>query len=272
VSLTSVRATFDRPVTGVSTSSMSISGLTVSQVTGTGATYTLTTSTQTAGASYTLTAATSVTDVRGTPINTNARTASFTGFQPPNLVINEVDYDNFVPNPDGGTSLADNAEFVELYNPSTTATVSLAGLSLLFINGTGGATYLTVDLTSAGSLGPQEYLVAANATFLGTLPGTVKKVTIPGTTDLMQNGAPDGVALVAVSTSTVLDALSYEGNTTSTVLGGSIQEGAAATTSLVDSNTAHASLCRNPNGTDTNVNASDFDVCSMPTPGASNVP
>ncbi len=274
---TVVRATFSRPMNpfSVTTSSMTVGGLSVTLATQISAsTWNLTTSSQTGGASYTLTASTSVADVRGTPISASVRTATFTGYQPPasGILINEVDYDNVAANPDGGPTLSDNAEFIELYNPTASAQ-TLVGRSVVLVNGGSnpGPTYLTIDLTAAGSLAPGEYLVAANATTLATLPGTVKKVTIPGTIDLIQNGPPDAVALIDTASSLVLESLSYEGGTNWASPAGtvSVQEGAASTTGLVDSNTTNVSICRI--GPDTNTNATDFRVCSAPTPGAVNV-
>lgn len=267
-SLTAVRATFTRPMNpfSVTSSTMTIGGLSVTQATQVSAsTWNLTTSTQTGGTSYSLTASTSVADVRGTPISASARTATFTGYQPPvsGILINEVDYDNV------GT---DSAEFIELYNP-TASTQTLVGRSLVLINGGSnpGPTYLTIDLTAAGSLAAGEYLVAANATTLATLPGTVKKVTISGTNDLIQNGPPDAVALIDSASSLVLESLSYEGGTNWASPAGtvSVQEGSASTANLADSNITNVSICRI--GPDTNTNGTDFQICSAPTPGAVNV-
>jgi hypothetical protein len=273
LSPTSVRARFNRPMNPVtiSTGTLSIAGLTVSAVAGSGNQYTLTTSSQTSGSAYTLTASSSAVDVRGTPINSGMRTANFTGFAAPasSIVINEVDYDN---NSDAGS---DAAEFVELYNRGS-STESLTDRSVVFINGgtTGsGPTYRTVDVSPAVNLAPGEYLVIGSATFLATLPSTFKKVTTTGTTDLIQNGSPDAVAFIATSTNTIFDAVSYEGSTTwtSVVPNVVVQEGATSTTGLADVNDGNSSVCRIANGNDTNDNGVDFRVCSMPTPGATNV-
>jgi hypothetical protein len=281
-SLTSVRATFNRPMNpaAINTGSMTIAGLTVSQVVQAGPTsWNLTTSTQTGGAPYTLTVSGSVTDLRGTVISSTGRTANFNGFVPPSsgLVISEVDYDNVAANPDGGAALSDSTEFIEIYNPSATVTESLANRSLVLVNGGTGATqftaYTTVDLSGAGSLAPGQFLVAASATTLAGLPSSVKKVTIPGTIDLIQNGGTDAVALVDSLSSTVLDSLSYEGSCSWNSPAGTVvlQEGSMSTTALADSNTINTSICRIPTGQDTNVNGADFKVCSTPTPGATNI-
>jgi hypothetical protein len=54
----------------------------------------------------------------------------------------------------------------------------------------------------------------------------------------------------------------------------SLQEGTDSTALLVDVSTTGStlSICRIPNGEDTDVNATDFKVCSMMTKGAVNVP
>lgn len=265
-SLTSVRAVFDRPMNAatVTTGSMSIGGLGVTAVNGTGMVWTLTTATQTAGSPYTLTAATTAADVRGSLIQSGARTANFTGFVAPlsSIVINEIDYDNI------GT---DSAEFIELYNPSAT-TQTLVNRAVVLVNGAGGVTNGTFDLTSLGSLGPGEYLVIAQSNTLLSVPAAAKKVTAAGSSNMIENG-PDAVILIDTGTSTVLDAVSYEGSITWTSVVPSVPafEGAAGT-SIADSNSVNNSMCRNPNGADTNQNTSDFILCTAPTIGAANVP
>jgi hypothetical protein len=266
-SLTSVRASFDRPMNPASlnTVTLAIGGLSVSTVTGSGTTWTLTTSSQTSGSPYTLTASTSVADVRGSLINAGARTANFTGFTAPSsaLVINEIDYDNV------GT---DSAEFIEIFNPSGTAQ-TLVNRAVVLVNGSGGASYATYDLSSLGSLGPGEYLVIAQSNTLLTAPAAAKKVTAAGASDFIQNGAPDAVILIDTGTSAVLDAVSYEGSVTWTSVVPNVPayEGTGGST-FADSNSANMSLCRNPNGTDTNSNTGDFILCNTPTIGAANVP
>ncbi len=183
------------------------------------------------------------------------------------LVINEVDYDNV------GT---DNAEYIELLNASS-GPIDLTGYKLFLVNGSGGAVYDTIDLSSAGTLGAGEYLVIAPASF--TVPSGVKKVAFSKATDAIQNGgsagspAADGMALVDAS-NTVVDRLSYEGAMTSVTLPGvgsvSLVEGTALPTSIADNSATPASLCRIPNGTDTNDAASDWKICTTLTPGAAN--
>ncbi|HPF69022.1 MAG TPA: PKD domain-containing protein, partial [Candidatus Krumholzibacteria bacterium] len=99
--------------------------------------------------------------------------------------INEFHYDN------NGT---DTGEFVEV---AGTAGTSLAGWTLVAYNGNGGASYATVALT--GSLPDQ-------LGGYGTLP-----FAFAG----LQNGSPDGIALVD-DAGQVVQFLSYEGGMTAT--------------------------------------------------------
>jgi hypothetical protein len=181
----------------------------------------------------------------------------------PSLVINEVDYDQV------GT---DTAEYIEIYNASS-ETVSLAGLSVLLVNGANNTVYDTVDLGGAGTLASHQYLVIGGA--LVAIPGSAKKIDPLWIQDRIQNGAPDGIALVDTAALVVIDALSYEGSITAAQLTGfaapvSLVEGTPTT--ATDSNTQALSLCRNPDGQDTNNAANDWTTCATLTPGAANVP
>ncbi len=180
------------------------------------------------------------------------------------LVINEVDYDQV------GT---DSAEFIELYNGSSSA-AGLSGVSVMLVNGANNAVYGTVDLSSAGSVPAGQYLVLSGS---GVTVATGAIAFPTGwTTDAVQNGSPDGIALVDTTTQTVLDALSYEGSITAAQLTGfaqpvSLVEGTALATSVADSNTVAGSLCRNPNGQDTDDANADWKFCTTSTPGAANM-
>jgi hypothetical protein len=187
---------------------------------------------------------------------------------PTGLVINEIDYDQI------GT---DGAEFVEIYNPGP-GSVSLAGVALVLVNGNGNAEYRRIDLTPAGSLAPGNTLVVG-ATAVTVQPPALKLTPAVGewpATDAVQNGAPDGVALVDTTNGVVLDALSYEGAMTMAMVNGigvvSLVEGTALPAGTADSNTVAGSLSRLPNGTDTNNAATDWAFSASPTPGAANVP
>src|ERR671919_1173898 len=125
------------------------------------------------------------------PASGSARASSTT------LVVNEIDYDQ------PGT---DDAEFVEIKNVSG-ASVSLAGHSLRLVNGTGGgaSVYQTIDLPGT-SLGPGDhFVVCAN-------PAATANCDLDVTpeTNLIQNGAPDAVAVAIVLGGTVVDSVSYE--------------------------------------------------------------
>jgi hypothetical protein len=181
----------------------------------------------------------------------------------PTLVINEVDYDQVG---------ADTAEYIEIYNASD-ETVSLAGLQILLVNGANNMVYDTVDLGSADSLASHQYLVIAGA--LVAVPGTAKKIDPLWVQDRIQNGSPDGIALIDSAALVVIDALSYEGSITAAQLPGfpapvSLVEGTPTT--AADSNTVTLSLCRIPDGQDTNNAANDWTTCTTLTPGAPNVP
>ncbi len=110
--------------------------------------------------------------------------------------INELHYDN---------SGSDSNEFVELAGSAGT---DISGYQLLAYNGNGGSVYKTVTLTGT---------IADQQGGFGTL-----QVTVSG----LQNGGPDGIALVD-SNGTVLQFLSYEGSMTAS-------DGAAAGTSSTD--------------------------------------
>ena len=174
------------------------------------------------------------------------------------VVINEVEYDEV------GT---DSAEFVELYNKSATA-VNLSGYSLQFVDGSTKAVYLNVPLT--GTLNAGQYLVVGNSTL--TPAAGALKINFASGNDKIQNGAPDGVALV--NGTTLVDALSYEGSITAAVLSGpgtkTLVEGTALASSTSDSNTVKRSLGRFPNGSDTNVSKTDWSLRTVVTPGAAN--
>lgn len=98
----------------------------------------------------------------------------------PTVFINEIHYDN---------AGADTGEFIEIAGPAGT---NLSGYSIVFYNGSGGGSYGTGNLT-------------------GTIPdqnngfGTVNLFVPTG----IQNGAPDGIALVQGTT--VIQFVSYEG-------------------------------------------------------------
>jgi large repetitive protein len=181
------------------------------------------------------------------------------------LVINEIDYDNVG---------SDNAEFIEIFN-GTASDVSLAGKTVVLVNGSGQLTYKVINLAGAGTLPAGGYLVIARST-VALPPGTLR-VDFELASDNIQNGAPDGLALVDTVTGTVLDALSYEGAITSATVTGvtgpvNLVEGGLLRTSAADSNTVAGSLARLPNGSDQNEADTDWSFSTTVTPGAPNVP
>ena len=177
------------------------------------------------------------------------------------LVINEVDYDQ---------PSTDTLEFVEIYNGSGSA-VDLTNLSLVLMNGSTNIEYNRIDLGS-GSLGSGQYLVVGSAALLATVPGTAQTIAFSVPSNNIQNGAPDGLALIDESAGVVLDVLSYEGEIVAGEIVGvglvNFVEGSA--TAAAD--LGEGSLIRYPNGVDTDDAASDWALTTTTTPGAANVP
>jgi hypothetical protein len=118
------------------------------------------------------------------------RTAPRLTVSPPTLPavrFSEIHYDNV------GT---DTNEKIEVSGPAGT---DLTGWKIVLYNGSGGASYKTDDLT-------------------GSIPatcGTRGVVVVSYPTDGIQNGSPDGMALVDASNN-VVEFLSYEGPMTAT--------------------------------------------------------
>lgn len=98
--------------------------------------------------------------------------------------INEFHYDN---------NSTDVGEFVEIAGP---AGADLTGWSLVLYNGNGGTQYSTTDLSPAG--------------VLADVGGCVGLYVVDYPSNGIQNGAPDGMALVD-NTNTVVEFISYEG-------------------------------------------------------------
>jgi len=105
------------------------------------------------------------------------------------VFINEIHYDNT------GT---DTGEAIEIAGPAGT---DLSGWSIVLYNGNGGATYGTLSLSG---------VILDQSNGYGF-------VTVDGPSSGIQNGAPDGLALVDASNN-VIQFLSYEG--TMTAVGG----------------------------------------------------
>jgi hypothetical protein len=155
------------------------------------------------------------------------------------LVINEIDYDQVGTDANG---------FVEIKNAGDSE-IDLANVDLVAVNGGDSAEYDRVALT--GSLAAGGHLDIAIE---------------------LQNGAPDGLALL--DGTTLLDALSYEGAITAATIGGqtyNLVEGTELPAAVEDSNTAAGSLIRNPDGKDTQDAAADWAFTTTVTRGAANV-
>ncbi len=117
--------------------------------------------------------------------NQASATPSGGGGGPVTPWINEFHYDN-----DG----TDTGEFVEVAGPSGT---NLTGWKVIGYNGSGGAMYATVNLS-------------------GTIPDQQSCIgTLSFNFAAMQNGSPDGLALVDAA-NVVVQFLSYEGGMTAT--------------------------------------------------------
>jgi hypothetical protein len=167
------------------------------------------------------------------------------------LVINEVDYDQ---------PSTDVSEFIEIKNVGT-VDFPLSSLAVVLVNGANGnvAIYQTITSTSWPVLGPGEYFVIC-----GNEANTPNCDHVgPAATNLIQNGVPDAIALLNVTTEELMDVLAYGGP----IVG--YTEGTPATT--LDVNVVDGrSISRWPDGADSNDNDADFQLaCS--TPGAPNL-
>jgi len=161
------------------------------------------------------------------------------------VVINEIDYDQ---------PSTDAAEFIELKNVNPYA-VDLSQLTLELVNGNGTVVYRTINLPSVILAAGDYFVVCANAATVANCD-----MDVSPDTNLIQNGAPDAVALRF--NGTLIDAVSYEGDT-----GVPYTEGSG--TGLEDNPAVDNSISRCADGTDTNQNNTDFQLTGI-TPGATN--
>jgi uncharacterized protein len=164
------------------------------------------------------------------------------------LVVNEIDYDQ---------PATDAAEFLEIRNVSGVP-VDLTGHSVALVNGTGGgaAVYQTIALPSTTLAAGDYYVVCGNA---ATVAGC--DLDVAPDTNLIQNGAPDGVAITLGGT--IVDTVSYEGNT-----GAPYTEGSGTGLEDDPSDVDHG-ISRLPDGVDTDQNNVDLSTRCI-TPGATN--
>ncbi len=171
----------------------------------------------------------------------------------PSVVINEIDYDQ--PGTDG-------AEFIELRNNGAAA-VDLDPFALQLVNGSGGgaAVYATIDLPAA-SLAPGEFfVVCGNASTTANCD-----LDVSPDSNLIQNGAPDAVALIAGGS--ILDVVSYEGDVPGFVEGSGIgleDDGSGGVGGINE----NLGISRTPDGFDSDQNATDFSPRCI-TPGTAN--
>jgi cysteine-rich repeat protein len=192
------------------------------------------------------------------------------------LVIDEIDYDNLGTDNTGG-----QFEFVEILNAGTGA-ADLSTVALVLVNGNAvpPAEYNRFVLTDAAvpgdALPPGGMIVVGVAGLVATLPPSVYSITdtAPPVAGWLQNGTPDAIGLFDVASSTVIDALGYEGVVTgATVVGAPgtylFTEGTSTSTAPRDDGSADESLARGPDGRDTQNNLADFTI-AVPTPGLAN--
>lgn len=164
------------------------------------------------------------------------------------LVVNEIDYDQ---------TSTDTAEFIELKNVSGSA-VELSTYELELVNGSSGAPYTTIALPSFSLAAGDYYVICSNAANVANCD-----LDVTPDTDLIQNGAPDAVALRLLANDQVMDTVSYEGDTAVPYTEGS-------GLGLEDSTaTASAGISRFPDGVDTHQNNIDL-IFSCITPGQPN--
>jgi hypothetical protein len=154
------------------------------------------------------------------------------------LVINEIDYDQ---------PSTDIAEFLEIYN-GTGATVNLGGYQVELVDGTGGGAtvYQTINLPTVDLPDDDYFVVCSN-----TATTFNCDLDVSPDTNLIQDGAPDAVALRA-PTGALADTVSYEGDT-----GAPYTEGSGVGLEDLIS-LDYYGISRYPNGIDTDVNNVDL--------------
>ena len=185
---------------------------------------------------------------------------SLTGSAPSSIVINEIDYDQ--PN-------SDQTEFIELFNP-TSSPIDLANVEIDLISLGNQSQYVIYQTYAVGTLlqeqgfstllDANQYLVLGSQDILDATPQPSIPLYI-GDENLIQNGPADGLILIDVTTSTVLDAVSYEGYIDGVSEG---MEGA-------DRDNGEGSLSRCSGNQDQNQNHLDFVQTLNISPGARNV-
>jgi len=166
------------------------------------------------------------------------------------LVINEFDYDQ---------PAVDTAEFIEIYNASG-APIDLGLYSVVLINGFNATTYDSIALASQLLATGDFFVICGDLGYVANCD-----LVRPISTNMIQNGAPDAIAIVENSSGNIIDAVSYEGSTAAPYV-----EGTGVDTSKADpSQEENIGLSRFPDGTDSNNNDADFNLACI-TPGMPN--
>ncbi len=150
------------------------------------------------------------TEVMTASIGTSTAEATINVIEAGSLVVNEVDYDQ------EGT---DTLEFIEIFN-GTASSLDLTNYSLVLVNGATNTEYLRIPLAPVSPLQAGEYLVIGSDALLATVPPAAKTIAFGAPTNNVQNGAPDGLALIDEAGAVVIDALSYEGAITAAAITG----------------------------------------------------
>ncbi len=166
---------------------------------------------------------------------------------PPSIVINEIDYDQ---------PSTDTAEFIEIKNVGSSI-VTLGGSAIRLVNGSGASIYDTINLPDVNLVPGEYFVICANAATVANCD-----LDVSPDTNLIQNGAPDAVALVFLADTSILDTVSYEGDTAAPYTEGS---GAG----LADSSEPDEGISRCPDGIDTGQNDVDLTTTAI-TPGEAN--
>jgi len=154
--------------------------------------------------------------------------------------INEVVYDNY--------GSPDDSAYVELFGP---VGLSLLGYQIVGVNGSNGEEYVTIDLV--GSIPSDGFFVVGQS-------ANIANVDLISNLIDLQNG-PDNILLKA--NSVTMDAVGY-----GIFSGGAIFVGEGQP---APDQTEGTSLCRFPDGHDTQNNAADFDLTPYFTPGTPNI-
>ena len=163
--------------------------------------------------------------------------------------INEVDYDQ------PGT---DTSEFIELYN-SGSLPVDISTYKVVLFNGASSTIYNEILLPATTLNGNSFFVLCGNS---GVIPNC--DMVLTATSNIIQNGAPDAIAILDTSTSTIIDVVSYEGDCITPYI-----EGTGVPSAQSDSTLSYTSMGRYPDGSDNDSNAFDFHVQCI-TPGAPN--